>query len=72
MSCYFRHLNEIFGEAGIEVTAANKKQVDQAIHQLVGVGYKDCPAAWHKLKREITSDPHKRSEFIARLQAAIR
>lgn len=46
MSCYFRHLKDIFAEAGIEVTASNKRQVDQAIHRLVGVKYKECPAAW--------------------------
>ena len=33
MSCYLRHMKDILEEAGIEVTPANKKQIDQAIHQ---------------------------------------
>jgi len=53
MSCYFRHLKELFDEAGIEVTPANRKQVDQTIHRLVNVPYKECPQAWKKLKQEI-------------------
>jgi len=32
MSCYLRHLKDILGEAGIEITADNKKQIDRAIH----------------------------------------
>lgn len=39
MSCYFRHIKDILQEAGIEVTAANKKDVDRAIHRLVGTPY---------------------------------
>ena len=72
MSCYFRHLGELFAEAGIEVTAATRKQVDQAIHRLIEVDYKDCPAAWRTLKREVLNNPQKRQDFIARLQAAVR
>lgn len=72
MSCYFRHLNDIFREAGIEVTPGNEKQIDRAIHELVGVGYKDCPATWQKLKHEIVPDEQKRRDFIAKLQTALR
>ncbi len=43
MSCYFRHLKDIFAEAGIEVTKANRKELDRAFHDIVGVVYKDCP-----------------------------
>jgi len=56
MSCYFRRLKGIFDEAGIEVTASNKKQLDQAIHQMVGTDYKDCPGTWKKLKQQIMAD----------------
>lgn len=37
MSCYFRHLKDILNEAGIEVTASNKKQIDRIIHEIAGV-----------------------------------
>lgn len=50
MSCYFRHLDDLFREAGIEATKENKKEIDVAIHRIVGAGYKDCPKTWQKVK----------------------
>ncbi len=70
MSCYFRHLNDIFAEAGIEVTASNRKQLDQAIHKIMGTSYKDCPATWQKFKQQIKTDVKKRQDFVARLKSA--
>jgi len=72
MSCYFRHLKDILNEAGIEITPGNKKQIDQAVHNIVEVTYKDCPATWRKLKQEIVGDEQKRRDFITKLQNAIR
>jgi len=72
MSCYFRRLKDIFDEAGIEVTSSNKKQIDRAIHQLVGTDYKDCPGTWKKLKQQITSDEQKRQDFITELRNIIK
>jgi len=43
MSCYLRHLKGLLDEAGIEVTPGNREQIDQIVHQLVGVTYKGCP-----------------------------
>ena len=71
MSCYFRHLKELFDEAGIEVTPANRNQVDQAIHRLVNVPCKECPQAWKKLKQEILTNEEKRQEFVAKLRATM-
>ena len=71
MSCYFRHMKEIFDEAGIEVTPDNKKQIDQAIHEILSVNYKDCPKAWKELKLQIIGDEQKRREFVDRLHAAL-
>ena len=71
MSCYFRHLKNILGGAGIEVTPANKKQVDQAIHQIVGITYKNCPDTWKRLKQEILADPAKRQDFVSQLKATL-
>ncbi len=68
MSCYFRHLKDILNQAGIAVTPANKKQIDQAIHQIVGVNYKDCPATWKALKQQVLSDDRKRQELINKLR----
>ena len=71
MSCYFRHIKDILDEAGIKVTSSNKKQIDQAIHQIVGVAYKDCPATWEKLKQQIIGDEQKRRDLTKKLQNAI-
>ena len=72
MSCYFRHLKDILDEAGIEVTSSNRKQIDRAIHDIVEVTYKDCPATWQKLKQEIIGDEQKRRNFVEKLHDAIR
>ena len=71
MSCYLRHMKNILEEAGIEVTPDNKKELDQALHKIVGVTYKDCPATWQRLKQELASDGQKREEFIQKLQHTI-
>ncbi len=71
MPCYFRQLKDIFDGAGITVTASNRKQVDQAIHKIVGTNYKDCPDTWKRLKQDIMPDEQKRQDFIAKLKSAI-
>ena len=71
MSCYFRHMKDILAEAGITVTPSNKKQIDQAFHQVVGTSYKDCPATWKALKQTYLGYEKKRSELIQKLQASV-
>jgi predicted Fe-Mo cluster-binding NifX family protein len=68
LTCYFRHLKQVFEKAGIEVTKENKRDVDKAIHQIVGVEYKNCPAAWKELKRRLAEDEKR---FVSELQAAL-
>ncbi|MFC2052552.1 hypothetical protein ACFLT4_07485 [Chloroflexota bacterium] len=72
MSCYLRHIKDILDEAGIAVTPANKKQIDQAVHQAVGVTYKSCPATWEKIKEDVKDNEAKRRVLIKQLQIAIR
>lgn len=71
MSCYFRHLKDVFAEAGIEVTTENKKQIDRAIHEAMGFGYKDCPATWRRLKQDVLADEGKRRELMRRVREAM-
>jgi hypothetical protein len=70
MSCYFRHMQDIFAEAGIKVTPINKKEIDQAIHRIVKISYKNCPAAWKEIKTG-TANAEKRGEFIQKLKSAL-
>ncbi|MBA7604486.1 hypothetical protein ES703_11610 [subsurface metagenome] len=69
MSCYLRHIKDVLDEVGIVVTPANRKQIDQAVHQAVGVAYKDCPATWNRVKEEL-KDERKRKALVTQLQAA--
>ena len=71
MSCYLRHVKDIIAEVGIAITPENRKQVDEAIHQAVGVAYKNCPATWKKIKDEIRTDEEKRGALVKQLQSAI-
>jgi len=68
MSCYFRHLQDIFNEAGVDVTKENKKEIDRVIHGLVNVEYKNCPVAWKAIKDQIRKDDTARSKFIEDLK----
>jgi hypothetical protein len=70
MSCYFRHLKEVLAEAGVEVTPANKKQVDQALHEMVGVTHKDCPTAWKNLKQRMANEAD-RAVVVKKLRKAL-
>jgi len=70
MSCYFRHMKDIFDEAGIKSTESNKKEIDKAIHKIVNVSYKNCPETWKEIKLGV-ADRQKREEFIKKLKSAI-
>ena len=68
MSCYFRGLKDVLDEASIKITPDNKKRIDQDIHDIVGVTYKDCPTTWKKLKQNLTGDEYKRHDFIEKFK----
>jgi ribosome maturation factor RimP len=73
MSCYFRHMADVLAEAGIdleEVKAdkAKKKELDEKIHKLVGVEYKDCSPVWKELK-EMLDDDKKRAKLVKVLKS---
>jgi hypothetical protein len=67
MSCYFRHMKDVFDEAGVVVTRDNKKGIDAAIHKAVGVPYKDCPGAWRAVKA-LMSETRGREKLVAAIK----
>lgn len=67
MTCYFRHLHQIFQKAGIEVTKENKQKIDKIIHYLVNVSYKNCPVTWREVKKRIAEDEEN---FVTKLRDA--
>jgi hypothetical protein len=71
MSCYFRHMKEVFTEAGVEVIMENKKDIDRAVHKIAGIEYKDCSTTWKTLKAEFLGDDRKRAAFVKKLKKAV-
>jgi len=67
MTCYFRHLKQVFEKAGIEVTNKNKREIDKVIHAIVGVDYQNCPAAWKEVKKMLAENE---TVFISNLKEA--
>jgi hypothetical protein len=71
MSCYLQHIQDILDEAGIVVTPANRRLVDEAVHKAVGTVYKDCPATWKKIKTEVRDDPARRQALVQELRRGV-
>ena len=69
MTCYFRHIWNVFKKAGIEVTDQNKREIDRVIHGIVNVEYKNCPAAWREVKKRLAEDEEA---FVSELRKALR
>jgi hypothetical protein len=67
MSCYFRQLKDVFDAAGVEITKANRRTVDLAIHALLGLDHKHCPTAWAAFKEQVGADPKARVAFAKKL-----
>jgi hypothetical protein len=65
MSCYLRHMDDVMKEAGISLTKENRRLVDEAVHRVVEVHYKNCPDAWKAVKLDLEKD---RAGFIAKLK----
>lgn len=67
MTCYFRHLEEIFKKAGIEVTSDNRREVDRIIHGIIGMEHEHCPEVWKEVKKRLAED---QAGFVSRLKTA--
>lgn len=65
MTCYFRHLQQVFKQAGIVVTNENKRELDKMLHSIVGTEYKNCSATWKMIKQKIAENE---DEFISVLK----
>jgi len=68
VTCYFRHLQQVFEKAGIEVTSEKKRDIDRVIHRIVGIEYKNCPDAWREVKKRIAEDEEG---FTSKLKKAL-
>jgi len=68
MTCYFRHLKTVFEKAEIPITKENKRKIDKAIHQIIGIEYKNCSATWKVVKKKIIEDEEN---FVNTLKKAV-
>ncbi|MHA1636440.1 MAG: hypothetical protein ACTSUB_00350 [Candidatus Thorarchaeota archaeon] len=68
MTCYFRHMKVIFDEIGVEVSTDNKRELDQRIHKLLNIDYKDCSSTWKEIKKQLADD---RPSFITALEKTL-
>lgn len=51
MSCYLRHMRELFEALDLEYDKPNRKRVDAAIRVIVGAKPEDhCPEVWASIK----------------------
>ena len=69
MSCYTRHLSEVFVRAGVEDSRANRRRADGHIRCIVGKEGEDCPVVWIEVKSWL-ADPDRRDALATRLQKA--
>jgi hypothetical protein len=65
LTCYFRHLKDVFVRAGIKITKENKKEVDRVVHSIVGIEYKNCSAGWKEVKKRIANSDE---DFVSELK----
>jgi hypothetical protein len=69
LSCW-KWFNGVLKEADLEVTGANRQQIDDVIHAYIGEqsSYGRCSADWRKARREINESPEMKQELIAKLK----
>ena len=69
MSCYLRHLKPVMSRAGVEPgSKEERKAVDLAIRDMVGIKGGRCPEVWKEVK-EWLKDPVKEEQLIKGLSA---
>jgi hypothetical protein len=61
-------MKDVLEEAGVEVTSENKKEIDQIIHELVNVPYKQCSPAWKGVKDQIKTNDKTKGLFVKELK----
>ena len=69
MSCYTRHLGDLFAAAGIENTKENRKRTDGFIREILAMKGEDCPVVWREVKTRL-ADPDKSLELADQLRQA--
>jgi len=69
MSCYTRHLGDLFALAGIENTRENRKRADGFLREIIAMTGEGCLVVWREVKSRL-ADPDKSLELADRLRQA--
>ncbi|MHA1956890.1 MAG: hypothetical protein ACW968_08170 [Candidatus Thorarchaeota archaeon] len=58
MTCYFRNsrMIELFDEIGVKVTKENRDAIDEILHDMLSVDYKNCAATWKLVRKRLKED----------------
>ena len=72
LGCW-KWFNGVLKEANVELTEANKNQVENVIHKYIGEqsSYGRCSADWKKARVQINQSPEMRQELITKLKALV-
>ena len=66
MSCYTRHLSDVFEALGVENNKDNRKTMDKSIRKILKTD-KPCPEVWKQLKA-ILADGEKKEDLVRKLK----
>lgn len=66
MSCYIRHLSDVFAELGVENNKDNRKMMDKSIRKVLKTE-KSCPEVWKQLKG-VLADGKKKKVLVSKLK----
>jgi hypothetical protein len=66
MSCYIRHLADVFKTLGMENNKDNRKMMDKSIRKVLKTD-QPCPDVWKQLKT-ILADEKKKKELVGKLK----
>ncbi|HAL62325.1 MAG TPA: hypothetical protein DCP08_07975 [Chloroflexi bacterium] len=69
ISCYTRHLGDLFAAAGIENTEENRKKADGFIREIMAMKEEGYPVVWREVKSRL-ADPDKSLELAHQLHQA--
>jgi hypothetical protein len=66
MSCYIRHLSDVFEALRVENNKDNRKMMDKSIRKILKTD-KPCLVVWKKLKT-LLADEKKKKNLIGKLK----
>lgn len=69
MSCWTRHIVDVMGSAGVEVSKENKKKIDKYVREKYKLtGEVKCPEVWKEYVKPILADEKKKGDFTAEIK----